>query len=64
MPTERIVSVGFLTETDLKRLGSDFDRHFPVMQDDLFADLIIQLDKIEASPVGKGVMLQPLSTKD
>ena len=60
MPTDRIVSIGFLTEADLKMLGSNFDRHFPVAYDDLFAELIEQLDTIEASPLGKGVVLRPM----
>ena len=55
---DRIVAVGFLSEADLARLGSGFTRHFPVTQDDLFADLLAKLDDVEAIPVGEGVMLQ------
>ena len=59
MSNDRIVSVGFLTSKDLEILGSNFDRHFPVEYDDIFANLIGQLDNIEASPLGKGVVLRP-----
>ncbi len=59
MPNDRIVSVGFLTQNDLDRLGAAFERHFPVVDDDIFADLLSQLDQIDATPVGDGVMLTP-----
>lgn len=59
MSTERVVSVGFLTQSDLDRLGSGFTRHFPVPEDDVFADLLDQLDRIEATPLGNGVALMP-----
>jgi hypothetical protein len=54
---DRIVSVGFLSERDLEVLGTGFTRHFPVQHEDMFADLLAQLDEVEAVPVGKGVML-------
>jgi hypothetical protein len=56
---DRIVSVGFLTQSDLDRLGAAFDRHFPIADDEVFADLLAQLDEIEAELVGTGVMLIP-----
>ena len=58
VPNERIVSVGFLTAQDLEILGSGFDRHFPVDHDEIFADFIAQLDKIDASPMGEGVVMR------
>lgn len=59
MSRDRIVSVGFLTQNDLDRLGATFERHIPVVDDNLFADLLEQLDGIEAEPFGKGVVLIP-----
>ena len=46
----RIISVGSLTLRDLEVLGRGFTRHFPVPDDQIFADLIRRLDTIEASP--------------
>lgn len=48
---DRIVAVGLLTQRDLDVLGSGFHRLFSVEtsdDDDGFADLIAQLDKIDA----------------
>jgi hypothetical protein len=46
---ERIVAVGLLTQRDLEVLGTGFHRLFAVDADgDGFADLIAQLDKIDA----------------
>lgn len=49
---ERIVAVGLLTQRDLEVLGTGFHRLFSVNadddEDDGFADLIAQLDKIDA----------------
>jgi hypothetical protein len=49
---DRIVAVGLLTQRDLEVLGTGFHRLFSVNadddEDDGFADLIAQLDKIEA----------------
>jgi len=56
---DRVVSVGFLTQNDLNRLGATFDRHFPVADDDLFTDLISKLDEIDVEPFGKGVVMMP-----
>ena len=52
MTKERIVAVGLLTERDLEVLGTGFHRLFSVNaddeEDDGFADLVAQLDKIDA----------------
>jgi hypothetical protein len=42
----RIVAVGLLSVQDLERLGSGFDRAYPVAGDHAFADLISALDQI------------------
>lgn len=52
MTKDRIVAVGLLTQRDLDVLGTGFNRLFPVDSDDGldgFADLIAQLDKIDAT---------------
>lgn len=59
MVTERVVAFGFLTGRDLQLLGRGFNRHIPITDDDLFADLIEQLDKIEVEPLGRGVIIRP-----
>lgn len=64
MSDQRIVSVGFLTQRDLDILGSAFTRHFPVQHDDVFEDLLSQLDRVEATPLGKGVALMPGQKRD
>lgn len=48
--SDRIVSIGFLTERYLKRLGDGFQRHFPISSDNMFADLMAKLDQVP--PVG------------
>lgn len=58
MSRERIVSIGFLTDRDLEILGKGFVRHFPVPEDDIFADLLSRLDEIEVSPLSDGVVLK------
>ncbi|MDK2768373.1 MAG: hypothetical protein KYX69_11715 [Sphingomonas sp.] len=58
MARERIASVGLLTRRDLEVLGAGFNRHFPVVDDAIFDDLLAQLDKVEAEPLGKGVVLR------
>ncbi len=58
MDTERVVAFGFLTNRDLELLGSGFNRHFPVTNDDLFAELIAQLDRIEIEPADRGIILR------
>lgn len=58
MATERVVAFGFLTNRDLELLGSGFNRHFPVTNDDLFAELIDQLDRVEIEPADRGIILR------
>lgn len=52
MTKERIVAVGLLTQRELDVLGTGFHRLFSVAvdddEDDGFADLLAQLDKIDA----------------
>ena len=51
MTEERIVAVGLLTQRELDVLGTGFHRLFSVAiddEDDGFADLLAQLDKINA----------------
>ena len=55
---DRIVAVGFLTSRDLEVLGKGFTRHFPVSDDDLFGDLLEQLDRVEIEPLGHNVVLR------
>ena len=57
MADERIVSIGFLTRRDLERLGSTFTNHIPAPEDDIFGDLLSQLDRIEAVPAGEGISI-------
>jgi hypothetical protein len=47
---DRIVAVGLLTQRDLDVLGTGFHRLFSIDddEDDAFADLMAQLDKIDA----------------
>ncbi|MES2443913.1 MAG: hypothetical protein V4574_13870 [Pseudomonadota bacterium] len=59
MSQDRIVSIGFLTGRDLERLGSTFTSHIPVPADDIFGDLLAQLDQIEAVPVEAGIAIIP-----
>ena len=59
MPNDRIVAIGLLSQRDLEILGDGFNRCFPVEHDDLFDDLLAKLDRVEASPMGKGVILTP-----
>jgi hypothetical protein len=59
---ERIVAIGLLNRRDLEALGEAFTRHIPLTDDDMFADLLTRLDKVEAAPLGKGVVLT--ATKD
>lgn len=61
MATERVVAFGFLTNRDLELLGGGFTRHFPVTNDDLFAELIDKLDQVEIAPADRGIILR---TKD
>ncbi|WP_019515960.1 hypothetical protein [Sphingomonas sp. Mn802worker] len=52
--TDKIVSVGLLTQRDLDVLGTSFTRHFPVPRDNSFDDLLRQLDQVDmARPVAE-----------
>lgn len=53
-----VVAVGFLTRRDLDSLGTAFINHFPVEHEDVFADILTRLDRVEASPFGRGVVLR------
>lgn len=52
MTDDRIVAVGLLTRRDLDVLGTCFLRHFPLAEDDAFADLFAKLDGVEGVPSG------------
>jgi hypothetical protein len=56
--TDKIVSIGLLTETDLARLGKSFTRHFPIVEDELFGDLMRMLDELPAVPEKEGSLSQ------
>jgi hypothetical protein len=59
MVTERVVAFGFLTDRDLKLLGSGFSRLYPIEDENLFADLIEQLDRIEIERLDQGIIIRP-----
>lgn len=60
MSKPTIVSIGFLTQRDLDRLGQTFTNHIPIpAEDDMFADLLGKLDRIEIEPLGKGIVIMP-----
>ena len=58
---DKIISIGLLSRRDLDRLGSTFTRSIPIVEDDnaMFTDLLAQLDHVEASPRGQGILLMP-----
>lgn len=58
MSKDRIVAVGLLTSVELEMLGDRFDRYFPIENDDMFGDLLMQLDLIEATPLDRGVVIR------
>ena len=43
----RIVAIGLLTDDDLRRLGPQFDRAFPVDETPVFAELLRAIDVAE-----------------
>lgn len=45
--TEFIVAVGLLTASDLERLGSSFNRVYPVDQAPRFGDLLQAIDEAD-----------------
>ncbi len=47
MPDERIVAIGLLTESDLRRLGDTFTRLWPVDQTTDFSELLQAIDEAE-----------------
>ena len=60
MTDDKIISIGLLSRRDLDRLGSTFTRSIPIIdENDMFADLLQQLDHVEASPRGQGILLMP-----
>jgi hypothetical protein len=46
---EHIVAIGLLTDRDLERLGSGFNRCFPVSDDRKFEDLLRAIDEADAA---------------
>lgn len=46
--SNRIISIGLLTEGDLQRLGKDFTRCYPTVTDGAFDDLLAKLDCVPA----------------
>lgn len=48
MTNEKIISIGLLTASDLKKLGSEFARAFPVDDENCFEDLIAAIDQSES----------------
>ncbi|MEG3181207.1 hypothetical protein [Sphingomonas sp. LT1P40] len=58
MAENRIVAVGLLSQRDLDLLGAGFSRHFPVSNDEIFDDLLRQLDQVELEPLGKSVVMR------
>ena len=44
---DRIVAVGLLTQTDLARLGPDFDRLFPIDETPCFGELLAAIDNAD-----------------
>jgi hypothetical protein len=54
MTEDKIIAVGLLTQRDLDRLGSGFQRLYPVPHDDAFTGLLRQLERVEPSPTRRG----------
>lgn len=59
-----IVAIGLLTRGDLDRLGAAFEGAIPVAEDDVFGDLLAQLDRLEVEPLGKGIVIRPEGQRD
>lgn len=49
MPSEKIVAVGLLTESNVRALGSSLKKVFPITDDGRFDDLLTALDRAEYS---------------
>ena len=47
MPTERIIAVGLLSQSDLDRLGNQFDRLWPVDETPCFDGLLQAIDEAD-----------------
>jgi len=47
MSGERIIAVGLLTQSDLDRLGSRFDRVWPVDETPCFNALLLAIDEAD-----------------
>ena len=47
LPTDRIVAVALLTESDLTVLGPTFTRAWPVEEAPIFRELLREIDKAE-----------------
>jgi len=47
LPSERIVAVGLLTESNVRTLGSSLKKVFPITDDTRFDDLLQALDKAQ-----------------
>lgn len=45
--SRQIVAIGFLTQSDLERLGQDFERAFPLDDRLVFEDLLKAIDEAE-----------------
>lgn len=45
LPEEKIVAVGFLTEQNVRTLGSSLKKVFPITDDGRFDDLLKALDQ-------------------
>lgn len=49
--SNKIIAMGLLTPDDLARLGEGFTRHFPVVHDEVFADLQARPSSRDHPPV-------------
>ena len=57
MSEERIVAIGLLTESDVKRLGDTFTRLWPVDRSTDFSDLLRAIDEADEK------LRQPIRTE-
>jgi len=48
MSDERIVAIGLLTRSDVRRLGDTFTRLWPIDQTTDFSELLREIDEAEA----------------
>ena len=47
MPSEKIVAVGLLTESNVRTLGNSLKQVFPITDDSRFDDLLSALDQAQ-----------------